>query len=64
MTTLGLQAQPRFAWPPEAEAKICRADGPDGKLSVTYDEATKRIGCAPHSIDYKMTRGRKDQARG
>lgn len=55
MKKLGLKTKPRFQWTADAEMKLAALLRPDGKLSVTYDQAAVVIGCSPRSIDSKMT---------
>lgn len=54
MKALNLKPSQRFSWSPEAEALLASLRRPDGTLSVTHDEAARRVGCSSRSIDLKM----------
>lgn len=59
MKKLGLKTKARFQWTPDAERILATLMRPDGKLSVTYDQAAELVGCSPRSIDTKMAQQRK-----
>jgi len=59
MKKLGLTSKPRFQWTANAEAKLAAFMRPDGKLSVTHDQAAGAVGCSPRAIDTKMGQIRK-----
>lgn len=58
MRKLGLTAKPQFQWTADAERKFASLMRPDGKLSVTYDQAAELVGCSPRTIDNKMAQVR------